>query len=522
MNKNQILNLSILVLAISVFLMFSLKNMDFTYDDSFIIYRYSDNLANGYGFSWNYDGKPEFGFTSYLHTLFVASGIKLGFDAVTFSKITTIFSGAVAMLVVGLIVREFTERKFQYYFLSSLVLGFLPAFGLHAVSGMETVMYIMFFTLSAYSYLVFLRTNKRKHLVILISLMILTAFTRYEGAFLSIGIIVHQIFNSWILKNPIDFKKIGIFCTPIIFVIGILAWNYFYFGEFLPNPFTLKTTTEFSDVVRNSYAISFMLVTMVVHIFLIVLNFKEIIRNSKSSYFMIQIIISIIPFLVISQWGNFEHRYTFQVIPLIISLSIFSFYLMKPKIILGQKHPKIIIFIILILLVSYNLPSNWEVTKFADNFSNSLEESHITIGKILGKYDDLKHNTIATVVDAGAVPFYSEWKVYDFTLNDSYFAKHGFSADYFYQQKPVIITVNFVNNMPPDELVHFEDRIMESFKIRGEPWALHPEFENYKILTSYPAILILVEKEFASQNPQLMQELIDNASHTNTFLKIKT
>ena len=72
MNKKQILNLSILVLAISIFLMFSIKNIDFTYDDSFITYRYSDNLANGHGFSWNYDGKPEFGFTSYFQTILVA------------------------------------------------------------------------------------------------------------------------------------------------------------------------------------------------------------------------------------------------------------------------------------------------------------------------------------------------------------------------------------------------------------------------------------------------------------------
>lgn len=509
----------ILVLAIGIFLMFSTKNMHFTYDDSFIIYRYSDNLANGHGFAWNYDGKPEFGFTSYLHTLFIAGGIKLGFDAVTFSKITTIFSGAVTMVVVGLIVREFTERKFGYYFLSSLALGFIPAFGLHAVSGMETLMYIMFFVLSAYSYLVFLRTNTRKHLAIVLTLMILTSFTRYEGGFLSVGIILHQVFNSWILKNSTSFKRIAIFCIPIIFLIGILFWNHYYFDEFLPNPFTLKTTTGFSDIIRNSYALSFVLIFMVAHILLIVFNFKEIIKNPKSSYFVIQIMISLSPFLIISQWGNFEYRYYFQIIPLIISLSIFSFYLLKPKIILGQKHPRFIIAIILIFLISYNLPTNWDVTAFADSFSESLEESHIKIGKILGKYDDLKHNTLATIVDAGAVPYYSEWRVYDFTLNDSYFAKHGFSADYFYQQNPVIMTLTFGSihhrslDFNQDDLAYYEEEIIASLKKSGEPWALHPEFENYKLIASYPSILIIVEKEFALNNPQLMQELIDNSSH---------
>ncbi len=518
MNKKQILNLAILVLSIGVFIIFYLKKKHLTYDDSFIIARYSDNLANGYGFSWNYNENHEFGFTSYLHTILVAGGIKLGFDPITFSKLTTIFSGTIALIVVGLIVREFTERKFEYYFLSSLVLGFLPIFGLHAISGMETIMYVMFFALSAYSYLVFLRTNKRKHLIILLTLIILTIFTRYEGALLSIGIIVHQFYSGWILKNSINFKKIAIFCIPIIFLIGIFAWNYFYFDQILPNPFFMKSTTDFSDLVRNSYSISFVLVLMIAHILLIALNFKEIIKNPKSSYFLIQIIIVLIPFLFISQWGNFQHRYYFQIIPLIISLSIFSFYLIKPKIILGQKHPKFIIIIIILLLVSYNLPSNWEVRSWVDGFSNTLEDSHIKIGKILGKYDDLKHNTIATVIDAGAVPFYSKWQVYDYTFNDRYTTKYGFSADYFYQQNPVIITVNFLGGYPQDDLVYLEDNIIKSLQSKvketGETtWMSHPEFDNFKLIASYPNILIFVEKEFASQNPQLMQELIDNSSH---------
>jgi hypothetical protein len=143
-----------------------------------------------------------------------------------------------------------------------------------------------------------------------------------------------------------------------------------------------------------------------------------------------------------------------------------------------------------------------------------LEKSHITIRNFLGNYDHLKHNTIATVVDSGTVPFYCDWNVYDFTLNDSYYTKHGFSADYFYKQKPIMLTLNFPNTYTSDDLIYFKDKIIESLKIRGEPWVLHPEFENFKILTVYPNILIFVEKEFASQNPQLMQELIDNSSHT--------
>lgn len=487
--------------------------MHFTYDDSFIIYRYADNLAQGYGFSWNYDGIPEAGFTSYFHTLLIAAGIKLGFDPLVFSKLATIFGGIIAMIVVGLIVRELTERKFDFYFLSSLVLGFIPAFGLHAISGMETIIYVMLFALSSYSYLVFLRTNKRKHLAILVTLITFSAFTRYEAGLLTIGIIVHYVYNRWILKNSTNFKNILVFTVPIIFVIALLVWNYSYLEQFLPNPFFQKSTTDLSDLFRNLNSMSFVLVLMIVHIFLIALNLKEVIKNPKASYLVIQIFVVLIPFLFISQWGNFQHRYYFQIIPLIISLSVFSFYLIKPKIIEGQKHPKFIIGVILLIFVLYPLPSNWDVSGWSDSFSNSMENTHIKIGKILGKYDNLKDNTIATVVDAGAVPYYSQWKVYDFTFNDRHYTKHGFSADYFYQQNPVIITLNFANSYAREDLPHLEDNVINYLQTRGEEWALHPEFENFELIASYPKILIFVEKEFASQNPQLMQDLIDNSSH---------
>jgi arabinofuranosyltransferase len=497
--------------------MFSLKYLNFTYDDSFIIYRYAENLANGYGFSWNYNGVPEFGFTSYFHTILVAGGINLGFDPLVFSKTLTIFCGIIVLIVVGFTVREFTERKFEYYFLPSLALGFLPHFGLHAVSGMETIMFVMFFVLTTYSYLVFLRTNKTKHLGILIILIILTTFTRYEGALLSFGIIIHQFYNRLVLKNSINYTKIGIFCIPIIFLIGILIVNDSYQDQILPNPFFMKSTTELSDLVRNSYFISFVLVLMIAHILLIVLNFKEIIKNPKSSYFLIQIMVMLLPFLLVSQWGNFQYRYYFHVIPLIISLSIFSFYLIKPKIIHAQKHPKFIIFIILVVLISYNLSTNWEVRTFAENWVDTLDNTQIKIGKVLGEYDHLKHNTIATVIDAGAVPYYSGWQVYDYTFNDRYTTKHGFTSEYFYQQNPVIITLNHHSGYPQDDLIHLEDNIIKYYQNKQgndeKAWISHPEFDNFKLIASYPKILVFVEKEFATQNPDLIQDLIDNSSN---------
>ncbi|MBT3407244.1 hypothetical protein HN415_01030, partial [Candidatus Woesearchaeota archaeon] len=98
---------------------------------------------------------------------------------------------------------------------------------------------------------------------------------------------------------------------------------------------------------------------------------------------------------------------------------------------------------------------------------------------------------------------------------------HGFASDYFYQQNPVIITLNSHVAYPHDDLVHLEDDIIKYWQekqgIGEKAWISHPEFKNFKLIASYPQILIFVEKDFVNQNPQLMQELIDNSSHPLTI-----
>ena len=100
-------------------------------------------------------------------------------------------------------------------------------------------------------------------------------------------------------------------------------------------------------------------------------------------------------------------------------------------------------------------------------------------------------------------------------MNDRYTIQNGFSAERFYQQNPVILILNTGSGgIPQDDLDVLEDDIIKSLQ---EPQfghmdeiTLHPEFENYKIIASYPVIFIFAEKNFAAENPLLMQELIDN------------
>lgn len=521
MQKESIVNLSVIIFAMIIFIVLSVKYSHFTIDDGFIAFRYSENLAKGFGFSWNYDQTQEFGFTSYLHIILVAAGIVGGFDAVIFNKILTVTAGAVTIVVVGFLLKEITRGKFKFYFIPSLALAAMPYFAIHAIAGLETTLFIGLFTLSSYSYVRFLRTNSKIGLINTILFIVLCTFTRYEGILVAFAVIIHQLYSKILLKESINFKKILIFTVPVLFLISLVVWNYHYFDQPLPNPFYVKKSTEISDVIRNAYELAALFVFAIPHVLLILLYLKNNLKNPQTSYLIVQIIIAIIPFLFINQWINYFYRYYFHMIPILLALSIFSLYSIKDKFIVG-KYAKIVTILVILVLIVYNLPSNTIARGMADGQSKILENSHIKIGKILNKYDNLKNNTIGIAVDAGAIPYYSKWKTYDYTLNDIYVTQHGFDIERFYSFEPKIIIINMASQgYPQKTLASFESEII-SFLSKPDPLGhvdeivTHPKFKNYQLVTSYPKILIFVEKDFASKNPDLINDLIGNS----TYLRI--
>lgn len=522
MQKETAINFSILVMAVIAFLVLSLKYAHFTIDDAFIAFRYSENLAQGFGFSWNYDQTQEFGFTSYLHIILVAAGIIGGFDPVIFSKILTIIAGLVTIVTVGFVLKEITNNQFKFYFIPSLALAMMPYFALHAIAGLETTLFISLFTLSVYSYLRFLKRNDQFNLALSIIFVIFSTFTRYEGILLAFGIIIHQFYLRLALSQNWNFKAFVIFLIPIAFFISLIAWNYYNFGQPLPNPFYVKKSTELSDIVRNIYQLAGVFAFVIPYVLLVLLYLKKNLKNPQTSYLVVLMVVVIVPFLFINQWMNYFFRYYFHVIPIILSLSIFSLYNIKDKLIVGRYTVATYVLVIL-LLVSYNLPTNAEARAMADAQSNIMENSHIKIGKILEKYKELKDNTIGIAVDAGAIPYYSKWKAYDYTLNDIYVVQHGFDADRFYSFEPKIMIINMgATGYPQESLPSLESEIIKGLSKyhplgHVDEIVTHPKFKDYQLVTSYSKILIFVEKDFVKENPDLINDLINNST---TYLKI--
>jgi len=97
MNRSRLGALLIVVVASAVFGSMVWTVWPFTTDDSFITFRYAQNLAAGHGPTFNAGGPPIEGYTSVLWMLVMAVPHWVGWDAVLFSKVV----GIAAMALLG-------------------------------------------------------------------------------------------------------------------------------------------------------------------------------------------------------------------------------------------------------------------------------------------------------------------------------------------------------------------------------------------------------------------------------------
>ena len=193
-------------------------------------------------------------------------------------------------------------------------------------------------------------------------------------------------------------------------------------------------------------------------------------------------------------------------------------YLLKDKLEIG-RYSKLSIAVVLIFLITFNLTSSSDVTKYTFYQAQGLETTHITIGKILGEYEELSHNTIATVPDAGAIPYFSKWQTYDYVLNDKMTIQKGFSAERFYDADPKFIFFYSTGNKNFEsmEIVkqNFVDENSAAATGHHDEIVNNEKFKNYDLIAVYPKMFVFVEKEFSLENPNLINELKESSISRN-------
>ncbi len=220
-------------------LFLALSYMPYQIDDSYITYRYAENLIHGYGFVFNQGGESVEGFSSpvwlFLLTLF---GLAFGIHTLPAISVTlgifSYFSSAYVLYHISINVALEKNRAAKIFGLVTPLLYLcMPSANFYAVVGLET---------PAFTLLVVVFTAALSGLIPRwcgIAAAIVATWLRPETPWLLFTMIVHVFFyhNEW-QKHFLTYQRCSI--ALILSYIGLLCWRYSLFHEWLPNTYFAK------------------------------------------------------------------------------------------------------------------------------------------------------------------------------------------------------------------------------------------------------------------------------------------
>lgn len=419
-NKYFNLLVFIAVVAISIFYIFY-ANIFFPYtmDDSFISYRYADNLANSYGLVFNKNEMPRAeGITSPLYALILSFGAINSFDLLVFSKIfglTSLLIILITMFQISQILLkqyDFISEKARVIFSIIPILIYIsdPYIGANAVSGMETMLGTALLLLFIYVFLQILLCGKntKPQSILLGFIAFLVPLVRPE---LTLSVLALFGISYWLLPQ---FRKILFLSISIFFTLGIIYffWRYYYYGLLLPLPFYIKQggfgLAGYSNV--GSFILHYGLPFT-----LLLISILAIPRQNKKLSTAIIIILTTVSiqlfyYLLIHHVMGFGYRYFQPLIPVGILLGTLVLPLLAKE---GSRisffHIKYLSIFILII-VSFNLYSFKKASELYLEWYAPLENKALKVAKVMSKYDE--KYTIA-INDCGVLPYYTKWEIID-------------------------------------------------------------------------------------------------------------
>ncbi|MCK4889320.1 MAG: hypothetical protein KAS97_05265, partial [Candidatus Aminicenantes bacterium] len=218
----------------------------FIFDDSYISYRFADNLAMNKGLVWNGSGDRVEGFTNTSIVLLAAAAKKF---LELKPEVLIPFLGMLSFLVlIGIVLPGLALVGFKgtraYHLEQWLILlacGFNPIFALHAFTGMETMPYSLLLSSVA---LAILGKANRKQNIILVILSFLAFLTRPDAiAFLTPLWIIRII-----LADDNSERKHYLRLGFMVLLLITLFWIFrgVYFGAMFPNTYYIKSADSFS------------------------------------------------------------------------------------------------------------------------------------------------------------------------------------------------------------------------------------------------------------------------------------
>jgi hypothetical protein len=229
---------------------------EFAWDDNFISYIYSRNLAEGHGLRYNIDDPvPTEGFSSLTHVLLVALGFRFGVDPLVMTRSFSLVSFLLIPVALALGLSKLSKApvhealavacasQFPYF------LTLATPYHLHL--GMETVLFMGSVACLAAWSLEELTTGEPagnaviRRAVFGCAAATLVTLGRPEGPLLvMVTLAVIPPARRFLIGAPRtrgDRAFLAVCAWTVAVLAVYLAWKQWYFGDVLPNPYYVKT-----------------------------------------------------------------------------------------------------------------------------------------------------------------------------------------------------------------------------------------------------------------------------------------
>jgi hypothetical protein len=465
LNTKNICIIGIFVSAI-LFILMLVYIWNFTVDDAFISFRYSEHLASGFGLLWNIGQPPVEGYTNFLWVLIIAFTLLLKLNPIISTKVIGLLSVFGIIVLFWFITNDiFKNKKNKYiaFTVSSIFLLINPYTAIHAVSGLETMFYAFLLLGVIYSAWKIIVSPSSKFIWLFTFTALLLSLTRPEGILISLALILSIIYISY-KKNNNSIKLTSFTPILILYLIPIVIYMLFrvsYFHEIFPLPFLVKIVygTTFPTEFLNAlvYSIPFILIILI-PLFLKYQGFKINENNLKNfKYFLLILAITFFFANIVyvrTPLMNYSQRFfypSFVMFYLAFGIAISILFNEIGK--LNTKSAKnnqirfrsVLVIVVLVLLVFANFYGISDL-KSQHDYGVNFEKSYIPIGKALTNFSD--DNYTVAFADAGAVAYYSKWNFLDLGgLNDKFIAVNGVTAEYLEQKNPELVIFASVNGV---------------------------------------------------------------------------
>lgn len=474
--KTTILSLIIIALSISYLLFRTIYIWNFTVDDSYITFRYSKNLAEGFGPTYNHGLGPIEGYTSFSWMVILSIPFLLHIDPVLFSKILGVICTLVYIFLSVKLAFLFSDlskksiNKLNLITITVFFLSILPLVPLHAVSGMETALITAVITGLLYCFIRLIKKPSMPLLLITCFIGLVAGLTRPEANFLVvIGFfyLLWSINGNWRGKVLINF-------VLIYFIPGLLyfIWRFLYYQVPLPLSFYVKTLGKSLAGIPNVFAFLKAFCSIILLV-CTALYFK----HNKSILFFCIILIFPIFFLFPEHVMGYGYRFLFPIIPSLTAFGAYSIvYLVSANLKIQKKFLKYELSAILYIIIfwcgfSYFTIGQQEYEQ-RRLYYFALENAHVKLGKAIAqiKLPDSSQPLLA-LSDAGAIPYFSGWNTIDlFGLNN---VEIGFrknkNPNYVLSQHPTFIILDSADDTNlqaffPENEVLYEAAIMQGME----------------------------------------------------------